>query len=448
MSSSATPRSMEDAPFSRFHVYMTWCTAGGPFCDGYILGVIAIALAPLARDLDLSAGWQGALGAASLLGLFVGAAVFGRVTDLVGRRLIYMIALAVFVGAGSLQFFAGDAWQLLVLRFVLGVAIGADYAVATTLLTEFLPRHRRGQLLGVLTLAWWAGYVASFAAGYLMLGLGSGAWRWMLASSAVPAVLVLALRAKAPESPLWLAQRGRREEALVIVRDRIGSSYTLPEVPADEQRAVRWAAIFRSGYGRRTFFVSAFWSAQVAPLFALFTFQPQVLQMLGVESPDLGSLVVSLFFLVGVLPGIFLVGSWGRRPVLLWGFVGPTVVLAVLGLTPGLGPLLVVAGFALFAIFNAGASVLPWIYPNELFPTGVRATAVGFSAAMSRIAAAAGTFLFPLGIATFGIGPPLLAAAAISLGGLLVSLPLAPETRHLRLGEASRAQAKSSGDAE
>lgn len=236
---------------------------------------------------------------------------------------------------------------------------------------------------------------------------------------------------------LTLAQRGRREEALAIVRERIGPHYVLPEVSREEQQTVRWREIFRFGYARRTFFVSAFWFCQVAPLFAIETFQPQLLNSLGVADPNFGSVIVSVFFLVGVFPCIFLVGRWGRRPVLLWGFAVTGAVLALLAIYPHAPAPFIVVGFAVFAIFNAGASVLQWVYPNELFPTGVRASAVGFGAAMSRVGAAVSTFLLPMGLDSIGIGPTLGIAAALCLAGLATSVPLAPETKHLSIAESS-----------
>src|SRR5699024_4310711 len=104
--------SMEEAPFNRFHAYMTWCTAGGPLCDGYILGIIALALTPLVDDLGLSTSMTAAVAASSLVGLFFGALVFGRVTDLVGRRTMYIINLVSFIVASVLLLFVVAGWQV------------------------------------------------------------------------------------------------------------------------------------------------------------------------------------------------------------------------------------------------------------------------------------------------------------------------------------------------
>src|SRR5690606_33409396 len=138
---------------------------------------------------------------------------------------------------------------------------------------------------------------------------GEGSWRWALASSAVPALVILLLRLGMPESPIWLASKGRTEEAEAIVHKHIGPEYTLPEQQADRPRS-DYRRIFRAGYGRRTFFVSAFWFAQVLPTFAIYTFQPEILSGFGVEDGALGTVLISLFFLVGVLPAVWLVQTW------------------------------------------------------------------------------------------------------------------------------------------
>lgn len=433
---SATPISMEEAPFKRFHGYITACTIGGPIVDGYILGIVAIALSQMTTDLSLSAMWQGLIGAGALVGLFIGGIAIGWVADIVGRRMMYTIDLAVFVVASIAHVWVDEPWIILALRIILGIAVGADYPIATTLLAEFIPRRQRGSLMATLTSGWWAGYMLAFTVGYFISGMGEGSWRWALASSAIPAVIILALRLGMPESPVWLANKGRTEEARAIVRKHIGPQYTLPALGADRPRS-DYRRIFMSGYGRRTFFVSAFWFAQVLPTFAIFTFQPEILSGFGVENESLGTMLVSLFFLVGVLPAIWLVQSWGRRPVLLVGFVVPAIALGLLGLVPNAPVWVLFTLFVVFAIFNAGASVVQWIYPNEVFPTDIRATAVGFGTAMSRVGAAAGTFLLPLSLTGLGTGPTMLIASAVCVAGLLVSWPLAPETRGKSLTETS-----------
>ena len=145
MTTRAAP--IDEAPLSGFHLRVAAYTTGGFFCDGYILGIIGIALSLLGPQFGLGPVWTGLIGASALAGIFVGGTVFGWVTDKVGRQTMYVADLIVFVVGSALQFFVEGPIALFVLRFVMGVAIGADYAIGPALLAELIPRRQRGSLL-------------------------------------------------------------------------------------------------------------------------------------------------------------------------------------------------------------------------------------------------------------------------------------------------------------
>jgi putative MFS transporter len=229
------------------------------------------------------------------------------------------------------------------------------------------------------------------------------------------------------------------DEARAALREAFGEDADLGDLPPEPPQTSFWN-IFLHGYARRSIFVGAFWLLQVTPLFAIFTFSPTILDAFnlgGGKSAYLGSAIIGLFALAGIVPAMFLVGSWGRRPILIWPFLITGIALLILGIAPQSPTWVVVALFVVFATFNAGSSVLQWIYPNELFPTEVRATAMGFGTAASRIGAATGTFLLPLSLAEFGIGTTMILASLLCFAGFVMSWFLAPETRGLALAEAS-----------
>jgi putative MFS transporter len=294
-------RSIDDAPFGAFHRRLAAYSCGGPFCDGYILGIIAIALGPLSRDIGLTPGWQGLTAAASLAGMFLGGSLFGYLTDRMGRRMMYTLDLLVFVFASAAQFWVNDHWSLFALRFVLGIAIGADYPIASALMAEFAPKRMRGRLLSAMIGAWWLGYSISFIAGYALSFEGRSAWRWMLASSAVPAAIVSLLRWGTPESARWLVAKGRVAEAQALIRRHFGGDYDLGEVRPYQ---TEYGRIFRGEYLGRTIFVCLFWSCQIIPTFGIFTFAPDLLQALGSPDPSLGAAILSLCFMVGIVPAV------------------------------------------------------------------------------------------------------------------------------------------------
>lgn len=187
-------------------------------------------------------------------------------------------------------------------------------------------------------------------------------------------------------------------------------------------------------------FVAAIWTCQVIPMFAIYTFGPQIVGLLGLgagKSAALGNVVISLFFMLGCIPPMFWLNSAGRRPLLIGSFVMMTLALAVLGLIPEMGSWLVVAAFAVYAFFSGGPGNLQWLYPNELFPTDIRASAVGVIMSLSRIGTILSTWALPIFITRYGISHVMLMGAGISLAGLLISIAFAPETRGLTLAETS-----------
>ncbi|MFG2347651.1 MFS transporter [Streptomyces phaeochromogenes] len=436
--------SLDDAPVSSFHRRIMVVAMGGPFCDGYLLGVMGVALGLITPALALDTLWTGLIAASVLVGVFIGGAVFGPITDRVGRHLMYVLNLATFVVFSALQFFVTEAWQLLVLRLLIGIAIGADYPIASALTTELVPRRMRGPALSGLVLAWWVGYGVSYWVGWALTGLGDDSWRWMLASGTVPALIFLFMRAGIPESPRWLASRGRMDEAKAVVRKHLGQEVSDDELLAEGRQEQRGGSglgnlveIFKRGYTVPVVFCSVFWICQVAPAFAVRSFQPQMLSAFGVGSTYGASALITTIAVAGIGLGLVVVNRIGRRSLLISSFVCINVSLIALAVLPLHWAFMVVALFAAFQFFEAAGSGLQFVYPSELFPTDLRATGVGIATAMSRVGSASSTFLLPIAAEDLGVRGTLGIAVVITLVGLVVSYFLAPETKDLGLTEAS-----------
>lgn len=287
---------------------------------------------------------------------------------------------------------------------------------------------------------WFVGATVAAFVGYFLLQLDDG-WRWMLASSAPIALIIVIARTSIPESPRWLLNKGRRDEALTVVQAVLGPQATLDDMPQEnEEKSSSFRAVVQGGYLRRVVFISIFWTATIVTLFAIYSFGPQILALFGLESGDeanLGYGLINLFFVVGNIAALLVVDRMGRRPVLIGGFVLSGLGLLYLAIYPDSQLWVVAIAFAVYAIFNGGPSILEWIYPNELFPTEVRATAVGLCTGISRIGAAIGTFATPWALANLGISTTMYIAAGIAGVGALVSYFMAPETQGQTLDEAA-----------
>lgn len=433
--------SIEDVPLNGFHRLLTIRSAGGSFVDGYVLSIIGVALVHMSRSLALDDFWEGMIAASALIGIFFGGFLGGWLTDVLGRKRLLFVGPTLFIVASLAQLWVDSAMALFVLRLLLGVAVGIEYPVATSLLVEFMPRKYRGPRLATLTIMWFAGAAMAYVVGELMFKLwGSDAWRLVLASAAVIGAMLFLVRIGTPESPRWLLSKGRAAEAEAIIKQVYGNDFSLANLP--EHRVGEKLTILNllhSGYGKRMLFVVVFWTCSVVPLFAVYAFAPKVLAALNLQGDwsSLGSVAITLFFVIGCVISTRIINRVGRRNLLIYSFLCSG--LALLGLAVGhAGPnALVLAFFAVYALFIGGAQVLTLVYPNELFPTEIRAFAVGVGTSLSRIGAAAGTYLVPVSLSTLGIAQTMYIAAAVTLVGLVLSWVLAPETCSLNLQQAA-----------
>lgn len=430
---------LDDAPLSGFHKKLALYSSGGPFLDGYVLSIIGVALVQLGPQMHLSDTAQGLIGASALMGIFCGAFLGGYLTDKFGRQVLYTVDLIAIIGCSVAQFWAADPVRLFVLRLLIGMAVGADYPIATSLLAEFTPRRYRGPLLGGLMVMWFVGAATAYVVGQALLTVHGDGWRWMLASAALPAAVIVLLRLGTPESPRWLARKGRISEANAVMRKVCGEQASVSDLPEEEGGNAGVTLLWRSGYLGRMLFVSAFWTCSIVPLFAVYAFGPRILGALhlGGKLANIGSALITVFFVVGCVLAMVVINRVGRRTLLIHSFVWSGLALLLLGLFPTAPAAVIISLFAAYAVLIGGAQNLQWIYPNELFPTEVRGTAVGLASSLSRIGAAIGTYLVPLALTAWGIGTTMLAAAAITLLGAVISMRWAPETSGLALHESA-----------
>ncbi len=438
---SVSKRSVEDAPLNAFHRKLAVYSSGGPFLDGYVLSIIGVAMVQISGALSLTAFWEGLIAASALIGVFLGGFLGGWFTDKYGRKILYLVDLIAIVGFSVAQFWVESAWALFAWRLLIGIAVGADYPIATSLLAEFLPRKHRGPLLAAMVLMWFAGAAVAYLVGELLLRvMGDDGWRWVLASAVVPGALFLIARSGTPESPRWLLNKGRVAEADAVIKKVYGPSYSISDLPeaVSEKPTSVWS-LFHSGYGKRMAFITLFWTCAIVPLFAIYAFAPKVLQALKLTGDwaSYGSIAITFLFTLGCLLATKLINRMGRRKMLIHSFLWSGLSLLLLGMFPDASPTLVLILFGGYAVMIGGAQVLEYVYPNELFPTEIRASAVGLATSLSRIGAAVGTYLVPISIASLGIANTMFAAAVISLFGALISWWLAPETSKLDLQQAS-----------
>ncbi|POB11667.1 MFS transporter [Sulfobacillus sp. hq2] len=406
----------DNMPIDRSHVRVTVLTVAGYFLDGFDLLVISVALLTIVPAFHPTAVATGLIGSATIAGMFFGGLGAGFLVDRLGRRRIYLWDLIVFIiftiGAAVAQ----NIWQLILFRGLLGVGIGADYALTLTIVSEFAPIKGRGTLMGAGLLAYWIGAVASIFLGLLFFLIAGGlAWRLTLLVGVIPAIIVLILRHTVPESPRWKA---------VTEGNKIGASQ------------ISLKSLMRPPFARRVWLSYANWFINDIIFYGIGIYTPILLLGMGLKThiaSIAGSGILDVMGMFGAFAGMILLDRWGRRPLQVWGFLLQGATLLVFAFNPKPSLLLLSIAFAVFYIANAGGTgQTTGIFVSELVPTRVRGTAMGLGTAISRIGAFVSAFLLPVILKAEGIEVILVLTGLCALIGVALTLGL-PETRYQSL---------------
>ena len=427
----------------RFMIRMIIVLTGGTFLDGYILGIVGPVSGKMTAELAISPVWEGLIAAGALFGILIGSPLGGWAGDKFGRKPLFLLDMGLFVIAsfmqffvGSMQFFITSPLQLLMVRLLMGIAIGAEYSVGWPLLSEFSPSRIRGRLMGLTLIAWYAGFMFAFVVGYLLDRYTHLGWRNILGTSTYIAIALFLGRIGMPESPRWLWSKSRIEQARSVARRYMNSASDMADV---EHEIVHsgggFGMLFSRRYWRVTLFVSMFFFCVVTPYFAIATFADSVLQKFGLGGGLAGGVGLSAVALAGSVATVLMIDKAGRRVLTVPPQWIITVILAILGIWANAPGAVVLGLFLAFSFFNAGCGTLTCIYPGEVFPTEIRGIGTGFAAAFSRIGAGLGTFLMPWSMNNLGPSVTILIAAGIAAVGAGVSQWLAPETKGKSLSE-------------
>ena len=427
---------VRDASKRRFLIRRVTVLIGGMVLDGYVLGIIGPVSGTMAEDLQLTALWQGLIAAAALVGILIGSPIGGWAADKWGRKPIFMFDIGLFAVASAMQFFVDSPVLLVVVRLLMGIAIGTEYAVGWPLMAEFSPTHLRGRLMAAMGIAWYGGFMIAFLTGHLLSEYTDLSWNFILGTSTFIAVAIFLARLGMPESPRWLWSVGRKDEARALAA-RYMPDDALDDVQHEDVRKGSFGMLFSKEYWRATLFISGFWFCAVTPYFAIATFADSVLDQYGLAGGLAGGVGLSAVALAGVVVTFLLIEKVGRRALTVPPQWLCAVVLAVIGLWAGAPAIIVLILFLVFSFFNAGYNTLTNVYPGEVLPTEIRGIGTGFAAAVSRVGAGIGTFLLPISMENLGPGPTMLIAAGVAFVGAGLSQWLAPETKGKSLTEAA-----------
>jgi putative MFS transporter len=334
----------------------------------------------------------------------LGASLGGLWADRIGRRSVFALTLLVYGVATGVSALAWSVGSLLVIRFFVGLGLGAELPVASTLVSEFAPPRIRGRIIVLLEAFWAVGWTIAALIGYFVVPAGDNGWRWALAIGAVPALYAAVVRLGLPESVRFLESQGRHDEAERTVR-RFERSAALapaaapaapaapaadsapPSTPSQAAPAPpRIGALWSAGLRRRTAALWLVWFCVNFSYYGAFIWLPTLLVADGfslVRSFGF-TLVITLAQLPGYAAAAILVETWGRRSTLATFLVGSAIAAAIFAGASSV-PMVLVGG-CLLSFFNLGAWGALYAVTPEIYPTWLRATGSGWAAGVGRIA--------------------------------------------------------------
>lgn len=402
---------LDRLPFTRRHTRLLTGSGLGWALDAMDVGLISFILAALTQQWDLTKTESGWIASVGFIGMALGASLGGLLADRLGRRQVFALTLLVYGLATGASALAGGVAALLILRFLVGLGLGAELPVASTYVSEFAPARIRGRLIVILEAFWAVGWTAAALIGYFVIPLSDDGWRWAFAIGAIPAAYALVVRWGLPESPRWLASRGRIAEA-----DRVVAAFErdagIPAAPAIRKeppsRAIaqtgsaRMRVLWSSEFRLRTLSIWTVWFCVNFAYYGAFIWIPSILLDAGYDlvSSFGFTLLITLAQLPGYAVAAWLIEVWGRRLTLSVFLVGSAVSAVLFGTANG-DAAIIASGMSL-SFFNLGAWGALYAVTPEIYPTSVRATGAGWAAGIGRIASIIAPLLVPVLLAFGG----------------------------------------------
>lgn len=437
---------------NKYLLLITAIGALGGFLFGYDTAVISGAIGFLEHKYELDANMKGWAVSSAIVGCIFGVAIAGILADKIGRKRALIITAFLFAISAIGCAIADNFTQLVVARIVGGVGVGAASMLSPLYISEIAPAHKRGTLVSLYQLAIVLGINIVFLFNYVLAGSNTEqwnidfGWRYMLGSETVPAMLFLIALFFVPESPRWLAKKGRDIEALDIL-EKINSKEVAKGVHLEIRKALGQEKgsikeLFAPGI--RTAMVIGIILAlfsQITGINAIMYYAPEILKGAGfaVDSALMQTVIIGVINTVFTFVAIKYIDKVGRRVLLLWGISGMVFCLFVIGmlyqfdLTSGPWLLIFILGFV--GCFATSLGPIPWVIISEIFPTKTRGIAMSISIMVLWVGVMLISQFTPVLLDSLGAGQTFWLFMLNAIFLLIFTYKMIPETKGKSLEE-------------
>lgn len=448
----------------RFILFATAVTAIGGFLFGYDTAVINGANSYLKAHMNLSPAQEGIAGASAILGCIPGAMFAGFLSDRFGRKRMLFLCAVLYAVSGVLSALPRTFEEFLAARLISGLGIGASSIICPIYIAEIAPEKWRGRLGSLFQLGIVVGIFITLFVNKVIQGMGDDAWnttvgwRWMLGLEAAPAIIFIALLFAVSESPRWLAQNGREEEARRVLENVGGAGFAARELAAiraaDQEEEGKFSELLSGPFFRPLVLAVALMAfSQFCGINAITYYSTKIFEAAGSgKSAAFTSTVwVGFINLLFTLVAIALVDKAGRRPLLLIGTAIQTISLGLVGWMfhtgqSGVGLLLCIISF--IAAFAMSMGPIGWLFCSEIFPNKVRGRAMSVAGFTVWISCYIVAQTFPMLNDNPAIGPArtFWVYTAISLFSFVFVLAFVPETKGRTLEQIEHSWQRPSSD--
>jgi len=404
---------------------------------------------------------QAAFASATFAGLFFATIIFAQVADKYGRRAIFTYALLWYALATAIMAFQDTRFGVLLWRFIAGLGVGVELVTIDSYVTELMPKSMRGRAFAInQSIQFLAVPLVTFLSWQLIDidPLGIAGWRWVVAFPVLGALIVWWIRREVPESPRWLAQHGRIEEADKIttalearIASETGRPLPAPDAPREEVGSASFSELWKSPYKNRAIMLAIFNFFQTIGFYGFGNWAPQLIAAQGVtitKSLQYSFIIALVYPLGPLLCSLFAdkierkwqicIAAFGTAVFGLI-FSKVTAISAFLGQSVE-GALTVAMIIVLGILITTTNNLLSFAYhayQAELFPTRIRARAVGFVYSFSRLSTVFTSFMIAFFLVNFGT-PGVFVFIAFAMAVVIVSIGVfGPRTNNLALEEIS-----------